>query len=482
MWKHVLIALAACSMLLSGMAAAQPPSRPPAGGAMGLPTDAELRVKQAIQSAFRVLPVQNGIILVPLSRRAGVDNVELRDGTVAVNGTVVTGGELRQRLGRDADSILELSYLDASTQRRLLLPAESLVPPSREPQPLPAPAEPGEPGRPKPRTEETPAAPEPEDHRVIRRVSNGRVRVGGSITVEEDEEVNGAVVAIGGNVDINGRVHEAVVAVGGAVRLGPKAEILGDVTTVGGSVSRDPNAVVRGQVNEVEFPSIRLRPLRPWSFHVEPWWYGTHWRGVRLAGTLIRMGLFTLLAALILLLLPRGVERIDRAVRTEPVKAALIGFFAQLIFVPLLIVTVLFLAISIIGIPLLVLVPFAVLAFFVALLMGFTGTATAVAHAARDRFGWATPGPFALLVVGLLLIWGLTMVGRVLALPGGPIALAAGLVLLVGFVVEYAAWTVGLGAALLTRFGSTGRLYAQTVPPIPPDVPPDVPPVGPDAI
>jgi hypothetical protein len=88
--------------------------------------------------------------------------------------------------------------------------------------------------------------------------------------------------------------------------------------------------------------------------------------------------------------------------------------------------------------------------------------------------------------VGLLLIWGVTMVGRVLALPGGPIGLAAGLVLLVGFLVEYAAWTVGLGAALLTRFGSNGRLYAQPVPPIPPDVPPDIlsdaPPAGPDAI
>jgi hypothetical protein len=479
MWRNVLVSLAACCMLVSGLAAAQPPATPNTRSSTPLPTDAQLRVKQAIQSSFRVLPVQTGIILVPLSRRTGVDNIELRGGAVAVNGTAVTGAELRQRLGRDADAILELSYYDAATQRRLLIgAADSAAPPQGTPEAAPAP--PSSEPEPVAPPEDTTSSSQPENRRVIHRVSHGRVRVGGSITVDEDEQVNGPVVAIGGNVEINGRVREAVVAIGGDVRLGPKAEISGDVTTVGGAVSRDQNAFIRGQVNEVDFafPSVRLRPFAPWSIHVEPWWGGGPWRTVRLVGTLVRMGLFTLLAALILLLLPHGVERVDRTVRAEPWKAALVGFFAQLIFVPLLVVTILFLVISIIGIPLLVLVPFALLAFFVALLLGFTGTASAVAHAARDRFGWSTPAPFALLVVGLLLIWGLTMVGRVLALPGGPFALAAGLVLLVGFLVEYAAWTIGLGAALLTRFGRSGRLYTQTVPPMPPS---DVTP-GPEGL
>jgi hypothetical protein len=477
MWKRILAASAVCGWLVSAVAAAQPPARMGEARPGALPTDADLRVKQAIQSSFRALPIQNGVILVPLSRRPGVDNIELREGTVAVNGTVVTGAELRQRLGRDADPILELSYMDASAQRRLLLPAEAGTPAGVEP---PGPPPPGaaaeQPARP-PEAEARPS--EPRDDRAFRRRSSGRVRLGGSITVAEDESVNGAVVAIGGDADINGRVREAVVAIGGNVRLGPRAEVQGDVTTVGGSITRDPEAVVHGQVNEVEFPAFHIRPVGPWSVRFDPWWGSAPWRTVRLVGTLVRMGLFALLAALILLLAPRAVERIDRTVRDEPFKAALVGFFAQLIFVPLLVITVLVLVISIIGIPLLVLVPFAVLAFFVALLLGFTGSASAVAHAARDRFAWSRPAPFALLVVGLLLIWGVTMVGRVLALPGGPFAWMAGLVLLVGFLVEYAAWTVGLGGALLTRFGRAGRLYPQPLPPIPPDVPPVV---GPDEI
>jgi len=37
---------------------------------------------------------------------------------------------------------------------------------------------------------------------------------------------------------------------------------------------------------------------------------------------------------------------------------------------------------------------------------------------------------------------------------------------LTGFIIEYAAWTVGLGGALLTRFGRRGPLTA-VVPPMP---------------
>jgi hypothetical protein len=442
---------------------------PPPSSRPALPTDAELRLKQAIQGTFRVLPVQGGIILVPLSRRAGVDNVELRDGAIAVNGTVMTGAELRERLGRDADHIIELSYLGLETQRRLLLPpanreaVQGEGPPAPDAEPPPPTDEPAE--------AETARRPQ----REYRQVSASRVRVGGSISVAEDERVSGAVVAVGGDVEVNGRVQDAVVAVGGDVRLGAHADVDGDVTTVGGTVVRHPDAIVRGEVNEVSFrlPDIRFRPVWPWGVHVDPWWGTGPWRSVQLFGTLFRMGLFGLFAALVLLVAPRAVERVDATVRFEPWKAALVGFFAQLAFVPLLVVTVVFLAISIVGIPLLLLVPFVILLFVVALFLGFAGTASAVARGGRDRYGWASPGPFTLLVVGLLLIWGITVVGRVLSLPGGPLSFAGGLLLVLGFLVEYAAWTVGLGGAILTRFGRAGRLYPPPIPPTPaaePDV------------
>jgi hypothetical protein len=122
--------------------------------------------------------------------------------------------------------------------------------------------------------------------------------------------------------------------------------------------------------------------------------------------------------------------------------------------------------VSIIGIPLLVLVPFGILAFFVALLLGLAGAASGLARLIQNRSSWATPSGVGLLAVGLALIWGITVLGRLVSLGGGPLAAIGAMVVLTGFVIEYSAWTVGLGGALLTRFGRRGPLTAA-VPPMP---------------
>ena len=54
------------------------------------------------------------------------------------------------------------------------------------------------------------------------------------------------------------------------------------------------------------------------------------------------------------------------------------GLLAQLLFIPVLVLTVVMLAVSMIGIPLLVLVPFGVVAFLLAMLVGFAGVALRV--------------------------------------------------------------------------------------------------------
>jgi hypothetical protein len=429
--------------------------------ASGPVTAAERRVREAVLARYRVLPVQNGIVLVPLSRIDGVDNIELRDGTIAINGHLATGGEVRERLGREAETVLELSYFDLPSQQRILLPgggrAAQREPGAVTPEPAPPPRPPEE--------VETPAPAVPE--RSFRRAAEARVRVGGNITVAEDEQVNGAVVAVAGSVTINGRVREDVVAVGGNVHLGPRAEVRGDVTVVGGTIDRDPGATVGGRVNEVTFPfsGIRIRPN--WSHQWTPWFDAGPWRAFRLLGSLLRMALLTLLATLVLLLAPRAVDRVQVAVTTQPWKSVLVGLLAQLFFIPVLILIVVVLAVSIIGIPLLVLVPFGILAFFVALLLGFTGAACGLARLVQHRSTWADPGGFAVLIVGLAMVWGITVLGRIVGLGGGPLAVFGALLVFVGFVIEYAVWTVGLGGALLTRFGRYGALPV-VVPPVPP--------------
>lgn len=437
----------------------------PARGAEALPGAAQEegrdRLRAAIRARFTVLEVTGGLVLVPRSPRTGVGSVELRDGTVAINGVEVTGLELRERLGRDADAVIELSYLDPPERQRLLLgerdapdverrEAPSVIPPVPETAPR-----------------RLPESRQPFPDRTYSRQSEGRVRIGGDIRIEEDEQVDGPVVAVLGSVYVNGRVSEAVVAVGGGVTLGPRAEIRGDVTSVGGGVSRDPNAAISGQINSVQFqvPHISVRPIEWWPFSVPAVWDRQPWHGFRLMGTLLRIALFALLAVLVTLLLPGSVGRIRDTVRYEPWKCALAGLFAQLLFVPLLVIGTVVLVISIVGIPLLVLVPFAVLAFFLALLLGFAGAASAFAGAVVDRSTRTLPGTLSLVVVGLASIWGLTVIGRVVSLAGGPVTWVAAMFLVAGFLVEYAAWTMGLGGALLTRFGRHARGWTPVTPP-----------------
>ena len=217
--------------------------------------------------------------------------------------------------------------------------------------------------RPAPETPEAAEPPEPppvpeapEDSH--RRRSATRVHIGSDILVAEDELVTDPVVAIGGSVTVLGKVDDDVVAVGGSVHLGPKAVVRGDVTSVGGRIEQSPGR--RSTEGSTRFASDRRTFTSPgrgsWAARgVEPvhGWF-------KLFGTLLRLGLVLLLAMLVALVAARPVERIGLRAAQEPWLSGFTGLLAQLLFVPVLVLTVVILAVSMIGIPLLVLVPFGV--------------------------------------------------------------------------------------------------------------------------
>jgi hypothetical protein len=397
------------------------------------------KLRQSIEARYRVFAVHSGILLVPRENRARVESIELVDGTIAINGEIVTGSELRQRLGADADAIVELSYLEPSDRRALLFGSAGAIVPA--PPPLPAPViEPGE---------ETPT-PAP------RRRSDARIRIGGSVTVDRNEEVGGAVVAVLGSAVINGRVRDEVVVVGGDIRVGPEAEIGGDVTVVGGRLDLSPTARVRGQINEIGIgiPRLRVGPIDWWGFRgrsFRSFWFSP---SADLLLVVLRMLLVALFALVALFVASGPVSRIERRVAADPWKAGLTGLVAQVLFVPLLVLTVIILAVSIIGIPLLLLVPFALLALLIGLVVGFAGVAVRLGGWVRDRLGWTSPTRYGLLVLGMGLIWTISLVGHLAALAGWPVWVLATVLSVAGFLVEYVAWTVGLGAVLLSRFGT----------------------------
>jgi hypothetical protein len=432
------------ALLMSGSARA-------ALGAGAAEVDPALRHR--VERHFQVLPVRGGVVLTPKTA-SGVKTIEIRDGVIALDGDPATGAELRDKLGADAELVLQVSYLPADVLTHWTAPVAPVRPAAPE---VPAPA--AEPREPAP-----PAAAEPSDDDAHMRKSATRVHIGSDITVAEDELVTDPVVAIGGSVTVLGKVNDDVVAVGGSVHLGPKAVVRGDVTSVGGRIDQSPGSTIRGAVNEVRIgpPHFHFNPVGIFG-PLAAWNPFTGW--FKLFGTLLRLGLVMLLAMMVALVAARPVERIGVRASQEPWLSGFTGLLAQLLFVPVLVLTVVILAVSLIGIPLLVLVPFGVIAFLLAVLIGFTGVAL--------RLGRWAVGPdrpmFIAMAVGIVLVAVVTLAGRVLSLVPAPLWPVTWMIGVLGFLVEYVAWSVGLGAALLSRFGTRGAPYDPPVtpPPIP---------------
>jgi len=393
-------------------------------------------VRVRLERRFDILPIAGGVVLTPRFRTE-VRSVEITDSTIAIDGNPVTGAELRKRLGDDADAVLQASYLDAAGRRTLGgVPAAPAAKQAVPAPPAPAPV---------------PPVPEVQNDRprTIRR--DDIVRIGGSVEVRSDEHVTGDVVAIGGSARVDGRVDGEVVVIGGSLYLGPNAVIRNDVVAVGGGIQRDPGAVINGRMQEVGFDAI----FGPTSGPGQAWarWnpMGAFFPFARFMGTLVRVGLLMLLAGLVILVARTPVEQIADRAAAEPVKAWVIGFLAEILFVPILVLTIVVLAISIIGIPLLLLVPVAIVAMMVVFLVGFTGVAFQVGRLLQGRFDSLSQRPYVTTLAGIVLILSPLIVARLLGLAGAG-GFLGWLLVVGGFVAEYVAWTTGLGAAMLSRF------------------------------
>ena len=410
----------------------------PADTISASPTLAALRDR--IEERYQVLPLQNGIVLIPKYGTADIQSIELAGESIALNGQPVTGAELRQRLSADADLVTRLSFLDPETRRILF----GIGMPPALPDTAAAAAAPGE-------TDEADDADEPGID-VDVDASEDQVRVGGSIHIRPGQTVDGDVVAVGGSARVDGHVTGDVVAVGGSVDLGPNAVVEGDAVAVGGRVHRASGAEVEGQISEVAFGVPAMR-WRHGGMHTPAPWGGIG--GV--IGTVMWIVVLGLLTCLALLLARRPVERMEYRVRTSPWKAAAVGLAGQILFFPALFLIVVVLAISIIGIPLLLVIPFALLALMIGVLLGFTAVAKSVGHEAESRFGWNHSNAYLSLIVGVGLVMAVSFFGSVLGMAGGPLRVFAVILGILGFVIQYIAWTIGFGVLLLTRFGTRYR-------------------------
>ncbi len=297
------------------------------------------------------------------------------------------------------------------------------------------------------------------------RVDGDLVAFGGSITVESGGTVRGNAVSFGGDISVAGRMDGDVISLGGHVNLRDGALVSGNVLATSG-VERSAGAIVRGQVGSMDgginlpfWPSrpTIVAPSRPaWSFW--PWGsnvldlFGSAWRSFLGTLTILALGV------IVVLLVPGPTRTAGQALVAYPGQSVAVGLLTWLV--------------AILALPLLVII-------CVGIPVAIVGVA---ALAIAATLGWVVAG----LTLGDRLLEALNQAERqpVLAVAVGLIALAVLTAIpCLGTLAAILVSTWGLGAVVLTRFGTAP--YAPVpaaAAPLPPTLPytaPTAPPAAP---
>ncbi len=215
-----------------------------------------------------------------------------------------------------------------------------------------------------------------------------------------DGHVRDTVVTIWGDTEVSGFVDRDVVAVLGTVRLHPGAEVRGDVISIGRGIVLEPGAKVRGAIQELVLGGWKWAGLSPWVqecvVKLRPLSFRVGWVWVGLAAF---YGFYLLL----LLLFPRAVEACAEAVDTRPVTTLILGMLVKML-IPLVAFLLL-----LTGVGLLVL-PFVILAVFLAALLGKVGLLVYLGRRLLRTAGWERAPLLVAFLLGAVIVTGLYLV------------------------------------------------------------------------
>jgi len=179
------------------------------------------------------------------------------------------------------------------------------------------------------------------------------VKAAEDIRVAAGEKIEGNLVAVTGDVVIDGIVLGDVTAGLGNIILGPKAVVEGKINLLDGELQRDPGAIVLGKITKEDFGS-KLHP----SESLQSWWTHALSHGALLGvgrglGWLLKLSFAALgFYALLSLVFPGGVRRTGEVLVERPA-VVLLSAFLTLLALPFFF---LLLCVTIIGIPVALLV------------------------------------------------------------------------------------------------------------------------------
>ena len=293
-------------------------------------------------------------------------------------------------------------------------------------------------------------------HRDANGVSLERASVSsGARTVESAQRLTGDAASWHGPLEIRGTVDGNAVAIGSDVVVLPGGHVRGDALSVGGQV-RMAGGTVDGETRTISAFSVgpiagaRLTPAQATQ------------RALSLA-----VACFLILVAMALAVAIGArthLETIASTIRTDFWRSFLVGLLGELAAFPLFLLSMVALAITIVGI---LLIPFAAVAYALAVLgaldLGFLAMSLLAGDAILRGDGTGRePRPLvAHLIAGLtvfLVLW---------LLAGGAayMGLAGSVLRLLAFLSTWIAATVGLGATILTRAGTRTAVSPPRVAP-----------------
>lgn len=286
--------------------------------------------------------------------------------------------------------------------------------------------------------------------------------LGGNATLDPGSRITGNIRMAGGNLHVAGEVDGDIAATGGLVQIGSTAVVHGSVNVAGASLDRSSAAVIEGGVstepngpfqfstpNGVSIPNIQIRSAPIWN----------------MLGYFFRAFLMAALAILVVMFWPQQTRRTAKAVITQPLITGGLGVITA--FLTPLVVLVMVITIILIPVSLLGLILLGIMVAFGWIAIGME-VGTRLEQAFKTE--WALPVTAGLGTFLLTLV--VDGIGQVIPC--------------VGWLAPSAVGLMGLGAVLLTRFGSqdypaympaSGGPVSLVVPPSP--LPP-APPSGPE--
>jgi hypothetical protein len=247
------------------------------------------------------------------------------------------------------------------------------------------------------------------------------VRIGKDITIEKGQKVKRAVT-ISGQITVIGTVEENVLAIGGSVVLTKTAVVKGDVASLGGVIVIAKDAVVQGDLTEINSTNL----YETFADAISSEWEGWSW-----VFALISLSILTVILVLSLIisaLMPKQIRVVSEAIGKNTLRVILVGILCLVAIVPL----ALLLTISVVGIAL---IPLEVILVVITGLLGFIAVSRLIGSWVL-RLGKRNAGIVRETFWGMVIVW---MVGWI------PY---------VGWMIKAAVVVIGLGAALVTRFGT----------------------------